>query len=100
MTIDELELEHVFSPQNKLEFTEFQKLTSKFCKYCIEREQKELTREQIFELISDTLFYQEVYKKIISENNTRDALRIFLATDLSILENKKIFQLAKSWKLI
>lgn len=100
MSNEELELEHLFSPQNKLEFTEFQKLTSKFCKYCIEREQKNLTREQIFELASDTVFYQNVYKRIISEDNTRDALRIFLATDLSILENKKVLQLAKSWRLL
>lgn len=100
MSNEELELEHLFSPQDKLEFTEFQKLTSKFCKYCIEREHKELTREQIFELVSDTVFYQNVYKRIISEDNTRDALRIFLATDLSILENKRILQLAKSWRLL
>lgn len=100
MTFKDLELEQYFTPQDKLEFAEFEKLTSKFCKYCIEREKKELSHEDIFELISDTIFYQNIYKKIISEDNTREALKIFLATDLSILENKKIMKIARSWRLL
>ena len=100
MTFKELELDQYFTPQDKLEFAEFEKLTSKFCKYCIEREQKNLTREEIFELVSDNLFYQGVYLKTISEDNVREALRIFLATDLSILESKKIMKLARSWQLL
>lgn len=100
MTLEELELDHFFTPQDKLEFAEFQKLTARFCRFCSEREHKTLTHEEIFELVSDTKFYQDVYKRIISEDNTKEALRIFLATDLSILENKKVMQLVKSWRLL
>lgn len=100
MSFEELALEHYFSPQDKLEFAEFQKLTNKFRKFCLEREQKNLTNEEIFELISDNPFYQSAYKRIISEDNTREALKIFLATNLSILEDKKTMQLAKSWRIL
>ena len=100
MKFDQIELEQLFSPQDKLEFAEFQKLTAKFCKYCSEREHKDLTKEEIFELISDTPFYQKVYQRFISEENTKEALRIFLTTDVSILESKKIMQLARSWKIV
>lgn len=100
MTFDELELEEHLSPQDKLEYVEFQKLTSKFCNFCKRKEQKDLTKVEIFELVSDNLFYQEIYKRIISENDTKEALRVFLSTDLSLLENKKIHQLARGWKII
>ena len=100
MTLEELALEQHFTPQDKLEFAEFQKLTAKFRKFCLEREHKNLTNEEIFELISDNLFYQEIYKRIISEDNTREALKIFIVSNLLILENKKIIQLAKSWNIL
>lgn len=100
MTLEELELDHYFTPQDKLEYVEFQKITTKFCSICKNREQKDLSTKEIFELISDNKFYQETYKQMISENNTREALRIFLSTDLSMLEDRKTIQIAKSWRLL
>ena len=100
MTLSDLEADHYITPHGRLEFLEFQKLTSKFCKYCKNKEQKELTREAIFELISDNPTYQDTYKRMISENDTREALRIFLSTDLSVLEDKKVLMIARSWRVI
>lgn len=100
MTLKELEEDHYVSPQGRLEFVEFQSLTTKFCNFCQSREQKELSRVDIFELISDNPFYQETYKRIISEDDTKESLRIFLSTDLSILEDKKVLMIARSWRII
>lgn len=100
MTLKELEEDNYISPQGRLEFVEFQKLTLKFCNFCKSKEQKDLSRVEIFELVSDNPFYQKTYKRIISEDDTKESLRIFLSTDLSILEDKKVLMLARSWRLI
>lgn len=100
MTFEEIEASQHLTPQDKLEFAEFQELTSKFREFCFNKEQKELTNQELFELISDNPYYQQVYKRIIGENDTKEALRIFLSTDLSLIEDKKILLLAKSWRII
>lgn len=100
MSLDELENDEFFSPQHKLEFREFQEITNKFHVYANRREGKELSNKELFILVSDYKHYQDEYQKALYIDNPKEAIRILLSTDPSILEDKKIMQTAKTWRIL
>lgn len=101
MAIDfELEVESLLSPHEKLEYKEYKELTAKFKKWAEKRENKELTPIQLYFLISDVLPYQQKYREMIGEMAMRDCIKIYLAVEPSVLEDKNVIKSIKSWRLI
>lgn len=96
--MDEDGLTEISAPYERLIHTESKRLVYAFCTLCSLFENKKMTIKNIFLLLADDKKYQNLFMKMLSETDMRECLKIFCLVEPSVLNDRQVKTLIKTWK--
>ena len=86
------------APYSRLINGESKKIVYNFCTLCSLLEGKKMSVGSIFLTLIDDKNYQKILSKMLSEDNVKECLKLFLLIEPSILNNKYIKTIVKTWR--
>lgn len=96
--VDEEGLSEVSAPYDRLIRGESKRIVYNFCTLCSLLEGKKMSIGSIFLTLADDKNYQKIFMKMLSEDSIKECLRIFVLIEPSIIANKQIRTLLKTWR--
>lgn len=97
--VDEDGLSEVSAPYDRLIRGESKRIVYNFCTLCSLLEGKKMSIGSIFLILSDDKNYQKLFMKMFSEDNVKECLKNFVLIEPSVLNNKYIRTLIKTWRM-
>lgn len=94
----ESELSEASAPYERMIEAESKKAIYTFCTLCSLLENKKMSIKNIFLQLADNKDYQNILKKLLSESDIFECIKIFLLVEPSILSDSQIKTLLKTWK--
>ena len=96
--MDEDGLTEVSAPYERLIQAESKRVVYAFCTLCSLFEGKKMSIKNIFLQLADNKEYQTLFKKMLSEEDIKECIRIFCLIEPSVLSDRQVKTLIRTWK--